>query len=88
MESCFAELQNLFFFYFHRYGDEDGLHSLKESMPSQDDYKEIVIDISRKKNQLIYKTTMTKSCSSFPHKTRLSVRVNKKKKIIILKIAK
>lgn len=49
-------------------------------MTSRDDYKKIV-----KKNQLIYKTTKKKSHSFLPHKTKLSVRVHKKKKIIIIK---
>lgn len=80
-----AALQNskncriLFFFFLHfpRYGEEDALDSLKGSMTGHDHYKEIVIGISRKKNQLIYETTMKKSHSSFPHKTKPSQSLQK-----------
>lgn len=86
LESCFAELQNLFFLKkIHRYGDEDALDSLKGSVTGQDHYKDTVIGISRKKNQLIYKTSMKTSHSSFPHKTKLSIGGYKKEKNIILK---
>lgn len=64
----------------HRYGDEDALDSLKGSVTGQDHYKDTVIGISRKKNQLIYKTSMKTSHSSFPHKTKLSIRGYKKEK--------